>query len=147
MTDFPTVLQLGLFGKFHYSFEIMGYRRRHLGSATFRNLAQIKVGARSLVDRLLQENVVKFSSSEQRAIERTWQRAEYPWEFTAGRLSLLNGEWKGARAHFVRALGPSDPLVFVAAGVGWLLSWFRRDLESLINLAGGTHLQKQRSVD
>ncbi len=45
VTDYPTFLWLSLQGKFHYTQELVGYRRRHLGSATLQNLDLIISGA------------------------------------------------------------------------------------------------------
>jgi glycosyltransferase involved in cell wall biosynthesis len=148
VTDFPTFVTLSLIGKFHYTPEVMGYRRRHLGSATFNNIKRILTEAHKYVRRFPEEHNFSISSGEWEAIEKTWTRSGPRLEFMAGRLELANGQWKSARVHFVRALNLNAPRVFAASAVGWFLSWVHCDLEGLFALAGVARLEdtKQRLI-
>jgi glycosyltransferase involved in cell wall biosynthesis len=142
VTDFPTFLSLSLIGKFYYTPQVMGYRRRHLESTTFQNMDRIMTRAHEYVEQFLSKADFRISSAERNAIEKSWNLPRYSQEFTAGRLRLLNGEWAAARAHFVRALGPSLPHISLAASVGWCLSWLRCDLEGLLALSGAARLER-----
>jgi len=142
VTDFPTFLSLSLIGKFYYTPQVMGYRRRHLESTTFQNMDRIMTHAHEYVEQFLSKTDFRISSAERNAIEKTWNRPRYSQEFTAGRLKLLSGEWAAARAHFVRALGPSLLHISVAASAGWCLSWLRCDLERLLALSGAARLER-----
>ncbi len=140
VTDFPTCVTLSLVGKFHYTPEVMGFRRRHLDSATYNNLTRILTYAHQYVDRFLGQHMLHLNRVERDAIEKTWNRPRPPLEFTAGRLDLLNGEWKSARNHFIRALYPPVPLICLSALVGWSLSWLHCHLEGLFALTGVARL-------
>jgi glycosyltransferase involved in cell wall biosynthesis len=143
VTDFPTFVTLSLAGKFYYTPQVMGYRRRHVGSATYSNFAWILTHARDYARQFLVDHSLSLSVMEREEIKRTWNGPRPSLEFMAGRLDLLNGEWKTARAHFVRALNPCDPSIFLASLVGWSLSWVRRNLEGLLGLSGVARLEKE----
>ena len=149
VTDFPTCVTLSLVGKFHYTSEVMGYRRRHLGSATFNNLKRILTEAHEYARRFPEKNGFPLDSAERVAIENTWSRSGPRLEFTAGRLESANGQWKAARAHFARALNSYEPRILAASTVGWFLSWLHCDLEGLFGLAGVARLEetKRRNFD
>lgn len=140
VTDLPTFLTLSLVGKFNYTPEVMGYRRRHRSSATFQNLRQIMAHAHQYVCQFQEDHNLPLSSAERRAIEKTWSRAGPQLEFTAGRRELLNGRLREARHHFVRALDPRAPRIFLVSLVAWSLSWLRCDLERLFALVGVANL-------
>jgi len=144
VTDFPTCVTLSLVGKFYYTPEVMGYRRRHLGSATFQNLKRILTGAHEYACRFPGEYNFPLSSAERDAIEETWSRSGPRLEFTAGRLALANGQWNAARGHFARALNPRAPRTLLASTVGWGLSWFHCDLESILCLAGIATIREKK---
>ncbi len=146
VTDFPTCVTLSLVGKFHYTPEVMGYRRRHLGSATFHNVKRILTEAHQYVCRFPEEHNFPITASEREAIEKTWSRTGPRSEFTTGRLELANGNWKAARKHFARALNPIAPRTFFASSVGWGLSWLHCDLESLLKLVGIATMREKNVV-
>jgi glycosyltransferase involved in cell wall biosynthesis len=143
VTDFPTVVKLSMVGKFCYSPEVMGYRRRHSGSATFNNLEQISFHAHHFVNHILDAGSLSVSVEERLEIENTWRRSKAQLAFTAGRVSLARGEWSAARAYFLRALRPSSPRLLLAAGTGWCVSWLRCDLERIFALIGFAHLESE----
>jgi hypothetical protein len=136
VTDFPTFVTLSRVGKFFYTPDIIGYRRRHLGSATYSNFTRILTHAHRYVGHFIGDNALFLTVAEREAIDRSWSVPRPSLEFTAGRLELLNGRWKAARTHFVRALRPSDPRFFFSSLAGWVLSWFQCNLEEIVSLAG-----------
>lgn len=136
VTDFPTFISLTLQGTFYYTPKVMGYRRRHRRSATFQNQSKITTGVRTYTERFLREHSLKLTPEDRRVINRSWRASECDAEFSAGRISLLDGRWRQGRHHFRRALNSSRPRLSLAASVGWSLSWLHCDLESLLSLAG-----------
>ena len=143
VTDFPTVVTLSLVGKFYYTPEVMGYRRRHQESATYNNFPRIVTHAHQYVGQFIREHSIALSTAERGAIERTWSHSGPGLEFTAGRLELVNGRWREARYHFLRALDPRAPRMLLTSLAGWSLSWFRCDLEHLFALFGVASLEKK----
>jgi glycosyltransferase involved in cell wall biosynthesis len=144
VTDFPTFVTLSLVGKFYYTPQVMGYRRRHLGSATYNNFVQILTHAHKYASQFIAEHSLSMNRAEHDAIKKTWNGPRPSLEFTAGRLELLNGQWRVARAHFVRALNLSVPDIFVASLLGWSLSWLRCNLERFLTLTGVASLEEAR---
>jgi glycosyltransferase involved in cell wall biosynthesis len=144
VTDFPTFVTLSLVGKFYYTPEVMGYRRRHVGSATFHNLNRILAHAHQYVRRFPEEHDFPLGAADRDAIEKTWIASRPRLEFTAGRWELANGRWKSARNHFAQALNPNAPRTCLAAAIGWALSWLRCDLEGIFALSGVAHLESAR---
>lgn len=144
VTDFPTFLSLTQKGKFYYTSEVMGCRRRHLGSATFKNLTKILTQAHRYVEFFIRKHSLQLASSEQQSIEKSWTRPKAGVEFTAGRLELLNNDWEKARRHFARALNPSMPHIFLTALVGWLFSWIQFDLETVLRFCGVASLKAEK---
>jgi glycosyltransferase involved in cell wall biosynthesis len=142
VTDFPTFLRLSLEGKFYYTAAVMGYRRCHVGSVTSANITTILTHAHQYARRFLREYRFPLTEADCATIEASWKRPRPALEFAAGRLKLLNGEWRAARAHFARALNPLAPRVSSAALLGWSLSWLRSDLESLLAWGGVARLDK-----
>jgi glycosyltransferase involved in cell wall biosynthesis len=146
VTDFPTFVTLSLAGKFRYTPRVMGYRRRHLGSATFQNLFLIATQAREYVGRFIQQGNLPLNSAELEAIHRTWVRSRSTLEFTAGRLALAMRQWKEARRHFCGALNPANPRAFLAAVLGWTISWLHSDLEGAMRFINGADLAERRTL-
>jgi glycosyltransferase involved in cell wall biosynthesis len=145
VTDFPTFVTLSLAGKFYYTPQVMGYRRRHLGSATYNNLTRIVTAAHDYADRFLNQHSDLVTSAEREAIEQSWDRSKASLEFTAGRVDLATQQWKRARSHFQGALDPLNPGTFLAAALGWASSWLHRDLETVMRLLDGADLRERRT--
>jgi glycosyltransferase involved in cell wall biosynthesis len=142
VTDFPTFIALTLKGKFYYTPEVVGYRRRHLGSATFQNQNAISVGVRRYQEEFIKRHGLQITNRESRMIAKTWQASECDAAFVAGRICLLKKRWSEARNYFTRATDPRFPRLFIASLVGWLLSWVHVDLESLFELIGIASLRQ-----
>ena len=140
VTDYPTFLSLTLKGKFRFVDAVMGYRRRHNGSATYANVERIVTGARNYAEQFLDENGIKLTDAEKRQIELSWMESRFVKEFEQGRVQLFGRSWSQARKHFLASLSFARPLVSVAAVVGWLLSWVHEDLEWAFRLTGKADL-------
>jgi hypothetical protein len=136
VTDFPTFVSLSLVGKFFYSPQVMGYRRRHLGSATYNNFTRILTHARQYVVQFPADHSLSLTRTEQEAIDKSWSAPRPSLEFTAGRLNLLDGQWQAARNHFMHTLGKRAPHLLLPSLLGWALSWLHCNLEGVLALAG-----------
>ena len=140
-TDVPTFLRLSLVGKFHYTSDVMGFRRRHASSATLQFLRPMSVTPQDFIFRQIDSPEMGFRETERAAIKKSWHSRMSAREFTAGRLCLLERDWAKARQHFIRAFHAGQPRLLAGAAAGWLLSWFHANLESLFQLAGRVPLK------
>jgi glycosyltransferase involved in cell wall biosynthesis len=143
-TDVPTFIRLSLQGRFYYTQTVMGFRRRHANSATLQYLQPMSTEPYEFIVRLLESPDLHISTADRRAIEKSWRARSYSWEFSAGRLCLLEERWAQARAHFVRALSLREPRACLGAIAGWLFSWFHADLEGVFERAGRVPLRPNK---
>jgi glycosyltransferase involved in cell wall biosynthesis len=143
LTDYPTFMELSLAGKFHYSPQIMGYRRRHQNSVTVNHEGKIYNMVSSFAMRFLDahQDKIVLSSSEREEIKKNWRAAEDRLRFSEGRLLLLQRRWAEARAKFRDAYKSEDLKVRLAAAAGSLFSWLHADIELLMKLAGRADLR------
>jgi len=143
-TDYPTYLRLSLRGKFFYENRVMGFQRRHLGSVTSTNLESGHLNASRFSRAFMNEydRELNLTFGDFMGIEKSWKRSRTLVDFSVGRVSLLNKEWRKARAHFGAALRTRDPLVWLASTAGWVLSWLHLNLEALMQRFGYASLQK-----
>jgi glycosyltransferase involved in cell wall biosynthesis len=139
--DVATFIQCSLLGKFSYMPRVLAYRRRHVSSSTLQFLEQMSSSPRDFVFEMLRRDELGLSPAVRSKIERSWRPRSQTREFVAGRLCLIDRQWKQARSHFVQALRPADPRAAAGSLVGWLLSWAHRDLEGVFRLAGRTALR------
>jgi len=135
-TDVPTFLRLSRVGKFHYTQEVMGFRRRHATSATLQFLQPMSSTPQDFIFKQIDSPELGLQEAQRAAIKKSWQSRSSAREFTSGRLCLLERDWVEARQHFIRAFDPRKLRIFAGAVAGWLLSWFHADLEGLFQLAG-----------
>lgn len=135
-TDIPTFIKLSLMGKFCYTNDVIGYRRRHLSSATLQFLQPMSTTPAKFILERADSPDLGLSEEQRNRIKRSWRGKASAMEFTTGRMRLLERRWVEARHHFSRALRPGRPPILAAAAIGWALSWFHRDLEGLFQLAG-----------
>lgn len=136
VTDFPTFISLSLIGRFSYCAQVMGYRRRHTQSATFRNVETIIKMAQEFANDFASNHNIILTKKQQASVERSWRKVRFGCEFTSGRLRLTDGDWREARFHFARAMSPAQPRVLLASAAGWILSWIHCDIESLARIVG-----------
>jgi glycosyltransferase involved in cell wall biosynthesis len=142
VASFPTFLELGLTGKFHYAPEVMGFRRIHASSASHLYFDQLMVEAEYHAMQFMEQRrpELHLTVAEMRAIRISWRRSKYNRHFSAGRLLSTQRQWKEARKRFRLALNPILPRTFVASAAGWILAGFHCDLETVLELLGKTRL-------
>jgi len=143
--DIPTFVRMSVQGKFFYVPQVMGFRRRHMGSATIRHLATMPRAAQNYVLAACKDPALHLSAEDQRMIESEWRNVLDRSEFVQGRLSLINRQWIKARQQFARSLHSLDPRIMVGASLGWLVSWFHFDLEGVYRLAGRASLRRDET--
>jgi hypothetical protein len=139
--DYPTFIELVFQGEFFYVPEIVGYRRLHPASATVQHTKRMTVTAREHVSALFSDHRFGLTSADRQAIERDWLPVTWGEEFALGRLCLLESRWEESRVHFLNAMNFRDLRITAASIAGWVLSWLRHDLESLLQLSGRASLK------
>lgn len=140
VASYPTFLRLSLLGEFHYTRQIMGFRRRHSGSASIRYAEQILASVEQYAYEFLRQLPRNLAESELSQIEKTWRLARYSRQFTAGRVCLVEKRWRDARAHFLQALSLRRPRIFLASLLGWVLAGLHCDLETTLGWFGKARL-------
>jgi hypothetical protein len=145
--DIPTFVRLSVQGRFHYTPEVLGYRRRHLGSATLQNLSSMPQAARRYALEACKDAALGVSLLEQERIVSSWQKTLQKTSFFQGRIALINGDWKNARCQFISAMPSLDGRIMLGGGLGWVLSWFHCDLEAIFKLAGRTALAQEEALE
>jgi uncharacterized protein HemY len=85
---------------------------------------------------------LNLTSADVIRIEHSWKKSQALIDFSVGRVSLLNKEWRKARTHFGAALKTRDPLVWLASTAGWALSWLHLNLEAVMQRFGYASLEK-----
>jgi hypothetical protein len=140
--DIPTFVRLSVEGKFHYTPEVLGFHRRHLGQATLQNLSTMPQAARKYALDASKDPVLGLDLQEQERIASSWQKVLQRCAFSQGRIALINREWKNARRQFIAATRCLEGRVILGAGLGWILSWFHSDLEGIFRLAGRSPLRQ-----
>jgi glycosyltransferase involved in cell wall biosynthesis len=145
VASYPTFLELGLRGRFHFSPRVMGFRRRHASSASVRYFDQLLPEAERHARRFMDQHGsdLGLSDFERQQINKSWQRANYLRHFVAGRSFAIQGRWQEARRRFGQAMHPLLPRTFLASAAGWVLSGFRCDLERVLVLLGKTPLTER----
>jgi glycosyltransferase involved in cell wall biosynthesis len=143
-TDYPTYFRVSLRGKFFYENRVMGFQRRHLGSVTSTNLESGHLNASRCSRAFMEEygRELNLTSADVIGIEDSWKKSQTLVDFSVGRVSLLNKEWRKARTHFSAALRNGDPLVWLACTAGWTLSWLHLNLEAVMQRFGYASLEK-----
>lgn len=146
--DLPTVLALARTGEFLFLDEVLGYWRVHAYQVTKTyNTDILESGRRIFTDnyQLLTEQQRNLLNFEQKDIDHFYKAAEVISYMRAGRFKLVRGQYAAARSDFKHALltnGLAAPVWKVRAGIGWLLSWFKTDVEGLAKLLGGASYKK-----
>ena len=145
LTDYPTFMELSLAGKFHYSPQTMGYRRRHENSVTVGHTRTIHENVSSFTLDFVNRHheKIEFSPSRRQEMEQNWRRAEDKLHFSEGRSLLLQRRWSEARTHFRIASTSKEFSVRVASCAGLLFSLLHADIEPLMRLGGRAGLRVQ----
>lgn len=143
LTDYPTFVTLSLLGKFRYTQDVMGFRRRHEQSITVNYAENIhrKVCdyTRGFVEAHRTELALSGSQFDQ--IEKTWTEAECTLHFSEGRRLLLQRCWSEARHHLLLSAKSRSVPLFMASLAALLCSWARTDIEFLMRWRGRPQLR------
>lgn len=147
LTDYPTFMELSVIGKFYYSPETMGYRRRHENSVTIGHARTIHEKVSSFTTDFLQRHheKIELSRSKRQEIAENWREAEDKLHFSEGRSLLLQRKWFEARIHFYAISKSRNLMVRLAAYAGFVLSWLHMNIEPLMKLGGRADLRVQRN--
>lgn len=135
--DYQTFLALSLIGRFFYTPRVMGYWRRHSGSATalrYQDLTEIRLLA--YMRRFLDANRARMGLAphEEAAIADTlgdWDRRIALFD---GLAALQRSEWADARSRFRMSLRSRQRVVRVAGAVGTTASYMHVRLEWLLRI-------------
>ena len=138
VASYPTFLRLSLAGEFYHTSQVMGFRRRHSRSASIQYSSEILAGVESYAREFIRQ--AEVGEAEAIQIEKSWQQIRHSTQFTAGRVSLVERRWKDARAHFLQALSPRMPRIFLASLAGWMLAGVHWDLEKAMGWLGKAQL-------
>jgi glycosyltransferase involved in cell wall biosynthesis len=134
--DVPTFARLSLVGKFHYIPKLLGYRRRHMKSATVQFLEGMTNTVRRYALEAAADPSMRLSAGERQSVEKSWQSVPFSAEFWLGRICLVNRQTKEARRHFAAAMGARDARLVLSSLLGWALSWLNSDMEGLARRMG-----------
>lgn len=147
--DLPTLMLLARHGRFIFLNEVLGYWRVHAYQVTKTYGLDILDSGR----RIFTDNY-KAMTAEQRAVLRFGQKeidsyyrdAEVISFMRSGRFKLVRGEYASARQDFGKALGMNGlaaPVWKLRAAIGWTLSWFNTDVETLAKWLGRASYKKK----
>jgi hypothetical protein len=102
--------------------------------------------SQTLLHGLVDDRAFALTDRDRLTISRSWRHIERANEFTLGRLRLLDGRWQESRAHFSRALSPSQVRVSLGALAGWCLSWLHCSMETLFQIAGRSPMRAEKRL-
>lgn len=134
--DVPTFARLSLLGKFHYLPKLMGYRRRHMNSATNQFLETMPSAVRNFALDAAANPLFGLTPDQRKSVVDSWRFAPFFAEFWLGRICLVNRQTKEARRHFAAAMEARNLGLIFSSFVGWGLSWLNSDMEGLARLMG-----------
>lgn len=143
LIDYPTFMELSLNGRFQYSPNILGYRRRHEASITANYSQHIhsSVSAFALDFLLRHRDRIAVSEEDLRMIERNWRHSEGKVYFSEGRSLLLQKRWNQARKQFCAAVAKTGEISTLAAAImGILATFIHCDIEFIMQLVGRASL-------
>lgn len=141
--DVPTFVRLSRKGKFAYFPEVVGFRRRHLGSATIKYLSVMSPVARKYALTAYSDPAFELTTEQQEYVRKSWDGASHKAAFSQGRTALANREWVIARRQFLSAIKSAEGRTVFAGFVGWVFSWFHADLEGVFEIAGRATLSRK----
>jgi len=138
--DFATFLSLALVGKFAFLPRITGYWRRHAGSSamSLRIEEFMRSDFQYAMDFLEKHaEQLGLSRADLLSVKRDWDQVWPNIHLGKGRVYLAQGKWAEARFHFLQTLrSAASARHIVIPLVGYVLSWFHRDLEAFWKLFG-----------
>jgi hypothetical protein len=145
--DVPTIVGLSVVGKFHYLPKVMGYRRRHMNSATNQFLETMPSAVRNFAIDAAANPHFGLTPDQRKSVVESWQSAPFFAEFWLGRICLVNRQARAARRHFAAAMEGRNFGLTLASLVGWGLSWLNSDMEGLARLMGRFALSDGKNLE
>ncbi|HVB55250.1 MAG TPA: glycosyltransferase [Candidatus Acidoferrales bacterium] len=140
-TDIPTFARLSRIGKFFYAPAVLGYRRRHGGSATLQYIDVMPAAAEAFVLTACGDPSFGLGPTEKESIKESWRSLPFGSGFPKGRVYLVQGRWSDARLQFAHAMKAGELRALVGGITGWMLSWVHLDVEGLFWLFGRVTLK------
>lgn len=140
--DLPTVLALSKLGKFHFVDAVLGSWRLHASQTTKSNSVNIVLGSSKIVRehfRNLDPQTRKSIRYDERFIDHFYNKLIVIGYARSGRFKLIKKDFKGARKDYIQAMffnGLAAPGWKLRALTGYLLSFFRTDVEGLARMLG-----------
>ena len=145
-TDYPTLLELCLQGRFAYTPRPLTRWRQHAAQATNRHSGDIFIGcadyARRFYDARIPPEIKSRLPLTSERLERGLERQRAFGLIRQGRCDLLDGRWPQARENFRRAYGRGSAFLNAASAVGWAAGWLHADLEACARLLGKPHFRR-----
>jgi hypothetical protein len=141
LVDHPTFLALAGQGVFFGSADVLGHYRRHRDSQSLNCIVEQTAGERRLVFAYSGQAAVPVSRGLPGRMARSWAVETARAGLTEGRLRLLRGRRRAARASFGRCLLAEKPLLWLhvpllaakmASLAGMVVSFFPVNLERII---------------
>ncbi|MDE2293813.1 MAG: glycosyltransferase family 2 protein [Elusimicrobia bacterium] len=145
-TDYPTLLELCLQGRFAYLPRPLLRWRQHAAQTSNRHAGDIFIGAadharRFYDSRLPAEVKARLPLSPDR-LECRLERQRAYGLIRQGRCDLLDGRWREARDRFSGAFGRGSRFLSAASAAGWAASWLHADMEGFARLLGKPHFRR-----
>jgi glycosyltransferase involved in cell wall biosynthesis len=138
-TDYPTLLELTLYGRFFFVPKVMGYWRQHLKSTSCtRDDRSMERERRRLVFAFLDRHKDELGLKEDEipGVFESFEHVRAQQWFFKGRQLLLLGRWAEARRSFGEGLAAKTFTDRLKAGLGYGAAWLHQDLEGLIKIIG-----------
>lgn len=135
-TDIPTFTRLSRMGKFFYSPEVLGTRRRHRRSATLQYIDVMPGTAKKFVLSACGDPAFGLTPAEKDHIRESWDSLPFSSGFPKGRVYLLQGRWREARVQFGYAMKAGNFRALIGGITGWMFSWVHLDIEVLFRIFG-----------
>lgn len=148
--DHPTWLRMATTGSFARSSRVLGHWRRYGSQVTTRSWFETNLDRSSYLRAAVEQAEGVASSRVLAALERSSRQDPFRQHEEAviaeGRVALLEGQWRQARAVFAGLLRSGEPRTRAVAAVGLLCAGGRTDMEWLIRAAGRHSLPSRRHL-
>ena len=139
-TDYPTLLALCLQGRFAYTPQVLAYWRQYAGQTSSRFSGAVFTGCADYALQFYEQEIAEKNrfaiSLSPRRLRGKIHRQRVIGHLKQGRYELLARRGPEARDSFGKAWREGSPLMRIASGAGWCLSWLGQDLEWCARLIG-----------
>jgi glycosyltransferase involved in cell wall biosynthesis len=148
--DHPTWLRLATIGTFARSSQVLGHWRRHSRQITTRNWFETAPDRASYLRPFAAEAqdvlTPEVSAALEASIRRDPARQREEATLAHGRVALLEGHWRQARAVFSELLRTGEPRTRLVAALGLVCADVRTDMEPVISALGRHSLPSRRHL-